>query len=328
MPAFQIEFANQTVVLRAEDAALLAHYEEYFRYYESGGEAESHPASPPPLNLDWQLAISPIHPPATAERIAQTGIVSLWRGDATWWLCAGTTTFEIEPAQGRATGYIGAEALAAPPLLTNTYSLLALLLLLRWRGVYHLHAAAVRSPAGRLYWLCGAQRSGKTTLATALGLAGWQPLADDSLLIFGEGEPAVWQPLRKAFHLSNEALAHWTTRLAGLAAQPRYLDRHSVAALEFFKTQSLAEQTHTQVNGWLFPKITDAPRTRLQPLAHSEALRRLAEQSTYFPLWREHTQRQFEALSRWATKAECYEVLAGQDVLREPEQLSALLKLG
>jgi hypothetical protein len=324
MPAFQIELANQTVVFRADEAALLAHYAEYFRYYQPTGGAGYYLAPSSPLTLVLQFVPSPIYPPATAEPITQTGIVSLWRQDTTWWLQAADTTFVIEPEQGCTTGFIGAEALSMPPILTNTYSLLALLLLLRWRGVYHLHAAAVRAPAGKFYWLAGAQSSGKTTLVTALGLAGWQPLADDSLLIYRQNEQAVWQPLRKAFHLSNQALTQWSARLTGLAVQPRYLDRRSIAALEFFQTQTLAEQPRTQVDGWLFPTITDAPHTRLKPLTHSEALQRLAAQCTYFPLWRAHTERQFQALTHWARHVSCYEVLAGQDVLLEPERLSAL----
>ena len=329
MPTLQFQLNRQPVTIIAPDAALLGHYAEYFRYY-AVEEARAESAAQP-LTLALRHTSVLVFPAVEQlEKLAETGIVSLWRSLVapveTLWLRAGDTTFEICPATGCATGYLDAEAVGLPPILTNTYSLFALLLLLRWRGVYHLHAAAVLTPAGQCCWLAGAQRSGKTTLVTALGLAGWQPLADDSLLLEWRDGQAVWQPLRKAFHVGLDALAHWQTRCTGLMTQPRYLERHSVAALEFFRTQTLAEQTFSTVEALLFPQVQAARLTAGAPLAPSEALRRLAEQSTFFPLWRKHTNLQFQALSHFASNAKSFNVVAGADVLDEPERVAAKLR--
>ena len=114
--------------------------------------------------------------------------------------------------------------------------------------------------------------------------------------------------------------------MTGLSAQPRYLDRCSVAALEFFHTEQLAAQTYARVDALLFPQVESAPLTRLEPLAPSEALRRLAEQSVFFPLWRNHTAAQWRALSQLAAGVRSFIVLAGADVLNEPERVAEVLR--
>ena len=327
MPAIQFHFHGSLIVIEADEAQWLTHYEDYFRAYAPTVADDKTDA----LRLELRAATLANRPAASQlERLAQTGIVSLWRSVAepeTLWLYAGATTFEIYPQSGRVIGYLDEAALAMPPILTNTYSLFALLLLLRWRGVYHLHAAAALLPDGRSCWIAGAQRSGKTTLVTALALAGWKPLADDSLFLSWQGEQVVWQPLRKAFHLGNDVLERWQARLTGLDAQPRYLDRHSVAALEFFQTQQLAAQSYSTVDLVLFPQVQPITRTRIAPLAASEALRRLAEQSTFFALWKDQTARQWRALLKATATARCFELATGEDLLTTPERVAAVFEL-
>jgi hypothetical protein len=327
MPALSFHFHGALVVIKADDPQWLTHYDEYFRAYApaAGGETTGD------LRIELRAASRAKRPAAAQlEKIAQTGIVSLWRSlteSETLWLYAGDTTFEIHPPAGRAMGYLDDAALAMPPILTNTYSLFALLLLLRWRGVYHLHAAAVQLPDGRSCWIAGAQRSGKTTLVTALGLAGWKPLADDSLFLSWQGEQVSWRPMLKAFHLGNDVLERWQARLIGLNAQPRYLDRHSVAALEFFQTTQLAAQSYATVDLVLFPRVQPITRTIIKPLPLSEALRRLAEQSTFFALWKAHSARQWRALLEATATAHCFEMMTGEDVLTTPERVAALFDL-
>ncbi len=323
MAAIQFHFHGSLIVIAADEPQWLAHYDEYFRAYAPMVSDDKTDA----LRLKLCAAHLAKRPTESQlEMLAQTGIVSLWRSvtaPETLWLYAGGTTFEIHPQAGLAIGYLDAAALAMPAILTNTYSLFALLLLLRWRGVYHLHAAAAQLPDGRLCWIAGAQRSGKTTLVTALGLAGWKPLADDSLLLTRRDEHVVWQPLRKAFHLGNDVLARWQARLNGLSAQPRYLDRHSVAALEFFQTQHLAAQSYSTVDLVLFPQVQPITGTSIALLKSSEALRRLAEQSTFFALWKAQTARQWQALLKATATARCFEMITGDDVLNAPERIAA-----
>jgi hypothetical protein len=210
--------------------------------------------------------------------------------------------------------------------LTNTYTLFPLLLGLRARGFYHLHAAAIVSPDGQLHLICGAQQSGKTTLTTALGLAGWRPLSDDSLLICAERSTAQLLALKKSFHISDDLLARWPA-LDGLRRQHHYSQRAAVAGLEFFGTAKLADTPFAQIDHIILPQITNEPSSNLQPISPSEAILRLAEQSMFFQLWRAHTERQFRLLAQLASRAACHRLLAGADLLADPNRAAEILGL-
>ena len=71
--------------------------------------------------------------------------------------------------------------LLARPLLT-----LPLVELLKWRGLYSLHAAGVAA-GGRALLLAGASGSGKSTLALALARGGLEFMSDDMVFLTADG---------------------------------------------------------------------------------------------------------------------------------------------
>jgi hypothetical protein len=199
------------------------------------------------------------------------------------------------------------------------------LLLLRPRGVYHLHAAAVLTPGSKLCVIPAAPRAGKTTLATALGLSGWQPVSDDSLLLqAGETRPNL-TPLRKEFHLDEQLLVRWPS-LPRAEVRHRYLGRACVEALEYFGTIELAERQYSQIDYVIVPQISGATYSRLEPLPPSQALLKLAEQSMFLQLWRDHTARHFAALAALMQSAQTYQLWCGTDVLDDPRAAVAALQ--
>jgi len=237
----------------------------------------------------------------------------------------GSAVFRVDPERSLLEGFIAPEAFNLPHLLVNTHTLFALLLLLRARGLYHLHAAAVVSPRNELYLICGEQRSGKTTLTTALGLAGWRPISDDSLLVRSHPPAAQIVALRKSFHISNDILARWRT-LDPAARHHCYFERTSVAGLEFFETSKLAEASFSRVDYIILPQITGRTSSSLAPVPLSEVILKLAEQSMFFQLWRTHTQQQLHALTQLARAASGYRLLAGTDLLSDPNRSAELLE--
>jgi hypothetical protein len=191
------------------------------------------------------------------------------------------------------------------------------------RGQFHLHAAAVISPRDELWLICGAQRAGKTTLTAALGLAGWRPISDDSLLVSADQAGQKLRALKKYFHLGDELLRGWRA-LDGIARHHQYLDRTCAGGLEFFGTRDLADASFQRIDHILLPRIVPAAVSRLLPLSQSEALLTLAEQSTFFQLWRAHTERQWGTLTRLAQNAICHRFLSGADLLADPLQAARL----
>ncbi|HZS04503.1 MAG TPA: hypothetical protein VFD58_06675 [Blastocatellia bacterium] len=327
------------VCITAQSPALLKVFSEYFSYYHPHLTGDNSPYSlvepdgePVTLDLQTEQALPPPEEllPPDAELLSRVGIVRLWRTPGRdhqaerFYFHTPATCFIVTSAASRAEGIITPQALQTPHLLANTWALSALLLLLRSRRIYHLHAAAAISPDGKLFLFCGEQRAGKTTLATALGIAGWNPVSDDSLLIHSAPPGARLSALRKAFHLSNEILSAWP-QLAGVERQERDPDRSTVAGLELFGTAALAESSFTAIDRIILPHVTGEAASRLEKISPGEAILRLAEQSMLFQLWTEHTKRQMSLLTRLAGGAPCYRLLAGTDILADPHRAAEAL---
>jgi hypothetical protein len=341
MPALHFAICGIPIVLHAHSPRLIRLFAGYFRYYQPKIEASAENIEsesglkPLVIELKRRRALPPrerlIPPPA--ELVSQTGVVSLWRepvedrsgAGERFYFDLGVAAFRVEPQASRATGLVSPPALDHPHILANTYTLFALLLLLRTRGLYHLHAAALVSPDDRLWLICGAPRSGKTTLTAALGIAGWRPVSDDSLLITSAAGSARLVALKKYFHLGDELLERWP-ELDGIERHHQYLDRTCAGGLEFFGSVDLADTRFGKIDAVVLPEITNEEQSRLDPIPPSAALLRLAEQSMFFQLWRDHTRNQWELIGGLTGEASCYRLLAGTDILNDPHCAARLLQ--
>jgi hypothetical protein len=332
MPAFDLTLAGIPLHVSSDASPLTELLAAYFRYYDPWATATFAPADSLSLTLnlcDTLPTRESVLP--CAELLSHTGELRLWRAEPhtaqvdSFYFDAVAAAYHLDIANSRITGYVKPVALDYPRILANTYTLFPLLLLLRAHGVYHLHAAAALSPSGKLCLFPASSRAGKTTLITALGLAGWRPLADDSVLLVVNDDGIRLTPLRKEFHLDEGLLTAWP-ELASVAVSHRYFGRACVAALEHFSTRELAEQTFTRVDAFVLPQITATEPSRLEPLTPSKVLLKLAEQSMFLQLWRTHTERQFGALSRLVQQAACYQFHSGPDLLRDPQMAAAALR--
>jgi hypothetical protein len=332
MPTLELTLAAVPIRLTSNSSELTDLLAAYFRYYHPRLADEARLAqqtnNPLSLTLDFCAA-----PPArqtlltsNATLFSQTGVIQLWRDGEAFFFEMDAAAFLVEPAVSRATGYVTPAALPYPRIVANTYTSLALMLLLRARSVYHLHAAAVLTPQGKLCVIPAAPRAGKTTLTTALGLAGWQPVSDDSLLLEAGQAQLSLTPLRKEFHLDEQLLVRWPD-LARAAVRHRYLGRACVEALEYFGTVELAERQYQRIDYVIVPQISGETHSRLEPLPPSEALLKLAEQSMFLQLWREHTARHFAALAALVQSAQAYQLWCGANVLENPSTAAVLLNL-
>lgn len=361
MPALKLAICGCPVIISSRSPRLNRLFADYFRYYnpqtfhvpeQSVSAAEKVPAFKIELRMRKQLPPRETLIPDGAQLFSQTGVVSLWKGwkaeeqgaqlipkqePATrnlqsampergdrFYFHLEVAAFRVDIDSGEAIGLITPEAMEYPHILANTYTLFALLLMLRSRRLYHLHAAAIVSPKDELWLICGAQRAGKTTLTTALGLAGWRPVSDDSLIV-GSDEKSAWlTPLKKYFHISDELLSRWPS-LAEITRHHQYLDRTCVGGLEFFKTLDLAETKFRKIDHIVLPQIIDEQTSRIEPIAPSQALLRLAEQSMFFQLWRDHTASQWQWLNELAANARCHRLLSAADLMDDPQTSARVL---
>lgn len=343
MPTISLVLAGVPLEIETPSERLTDLFLDYYSYYRpvltrgrdalDGCGSVSSAAIRLELDCTSELPERERVPPPGATLISQTGVLGFWEhqqaGETDYYFRTTGAIFHLTPQRGLIRGLVSSSVFEYPHILANTYAMFPLLLMLRRFGIYHLHAAAVISPRGRVWLISGSQRSGKTTLATALGLAGWRPISDDSLLVSADrtsegGEPMGITALRKYFHLGNELLGRWP-QLAGMERRHTYLDRTCVAALEFFGSSLAAEPVMRQVDYLLMPQITGGERSRLAPAPVSEGLLRLGEQSVFLQLWREQTVRQWQCLETIARGANCFRLDAGNDFLEDPLRAADML---
>ncbi|MFN7949606.1 MAG: hypothetical protein U0Z53_29885 [Blastocatellia bacterium] len=326
MPVISLELCGVPAFITATSAQVIEVIADYFRYYRPH-ISDSLPASSSALTIGLEGCKS--LPDATAltrsgaEMLAQWEVMQLWRtpqSPESFILLTPDALISIEPQAARATGQLTPQATE----VAHTLVYVTLLLLLRTRGIYHLHAAAVLSPENELFVICGEPKAGKTTLATALGLAGWKPLADDALLIYqGESGPQL-QAFRRSFHLSNDILEQWP-ELNGIAKHQRTPLRTWTSGLEFFDAVRLAESDFNRIDYILLPQISPDERTHVEPVSRSAAVFRLAQQSMFFQFWPEHTRRQMKLLGALAGRASCLSFQSGRDLLADPQRAAQVL---
>lgn len=266
--------------------------------------------------------------PGGSRQIAQAGILSLWQGVSTatgqWVFLSEGAAFRVDGAAGRMTGWIAPAALALPQILANTLTVLPLLLLWRLKGRYHLHAAAVLSPRGERWLICGPPRAGKSTLTTALGLSGWRPVADDGVFLSGGPGELHLAPFRKSFHLDQRLWACWPL-LAGVRQGPASLERILVDGISHFGTAELARSGWSGIDAILLPRISGERESQVAPIEPSRVLLTLAQESVFFPLCPPHPERQWSLLTGLVRQARGYTLSAGQDLLDDPLRIAQLL---
>ena len=339
MPAISLSIGGKPILISSDRPEITDLFTDYFRYYnpeivsESEGEAgRDEVVIRLDLRLEERFSSKDEFIPAEARLFSKTGVIELWaesdQPGGRYYFDMEVARFMADPARSRIQGLITHQALDYPHILANTYALFPLLLLLRSRAVYHLHAAGVVSPDGKLWLICGAQRAGKTTLTTALSLSGWRPISDDSLLIgfndeAGKG-PALFA-LKKDFHLSDELFERWHG-LNNINRGHHYLGRTCVPGLEFFGSQQLAGNIFRKADYIVLPRITGEAESYLEGIPRGEAMLKLAEQSMFFQLWREHVERHWRLLSELGKGASCLRFNSGRDLLDDPHRAAEILQ--
>jgi hypothetical protein len=216
----------------------------------------------------------------------------------------------LDPAVARDDAY----AFAQVPLLA------ALLAALRPRGLYHLHAAALVAPGGRSLLVAGAAGSGKSTLGAALVLAGCDYLGDDIVLV-RDGPELVSFP--REFHLAARS-ADAIPGAARALEDGRFTlsGKHRVDPRALFPGRE--RDRAAAPAALLFPTVTRASTTALEPVAPAHALGLLLESSAMLtapalPGGRAH----LAALAAIADGATAFAVALGADLLADARGTAA-----
>lgn len=243
------------------------------------------------------------------------------------WLTYGTpdgSFVRADVVRGRAWGRLSDEAVGAQPYVFVDLLLAPLMEMLKQRGLYGLHAAAVVKD-GLAYLFPGNSGSGKTTLALGLVRAGFGYLADDKLLLRQDGSEVVALAFTRRFSIDPDISGRYPElgALRGLAPLPfttkRPLDISRVYGNSFMSTCVPRVIVH------LRPTFGDPGHIR--QFSPTESFARLIHQ-TVLAADRDTAARQLRVLAALAHGTRHYLLSNGSDLYANPARLLDLLPTG
>jgi len=166
--------------------------------------------------------------------------------------------------------------------------------------LFHLHAAALRSPASSAaVVVAGVSGSGKTTLTLGLMTRGFLPYSDDVTLI--DPEACAPTAFRRAFHIDDGT----RSLLAGLRVPPAW-DFDNVPA-GYFRPPHWAEEAGP-IRVVLFPTLAPGAAPALTPLTMVDAAARLLPFSATLT---QATSLALRTAARIVAGARCYDLVTG-----------------
>ncbi len=235
----------------------------------------------------------------------------------------GVGVLVINGKQGQAQGYlINPEQL--PTTLIEYVFHLALIELLRRRGLYTIHATALEYH-GSAVLIPGNSGRGKTTSFISLLRSGYRYLSDDHPLLHDSGAHIEVLPFPIKINVTD-ATVQFFPELREASEQvlhPGFPKRYFYAD----DLYPMAVGQRSQPGIVLFPHVVDAPRSRLELLPKSRALEAMLPQALLV-YDQEVARREFQVLAKLVQQVDCYRLHFGRDILDLPKLITPLLEKG
>ncbi len=281
-----------------------------------------------PICIDFRcLGTIPPPPPDVAPIYAAPDL-TVWKCAAGFLLRCGESWLRLDLARNYAEGVLTAGFWATRPQDQRDFFLLTLLMFGHRHGYYGLHANGLHD-GRRSYLLVGPSGSGKSTLAVRLMEQGWAHAGDDVVLLHADEHKADGVKvfaLRRDFALSAKTVAHCAALAAStkaVAAATAQGEKAIFAAAHFGPSPYCLQLAPDRL---LFATIVDQAASRLAPLAQTQALVHLAQQSAGLLSDRTVAPAQMQLLAKLCGQAQAYQLWLGRDVLTAPAQVAALLQ--
>jgi len=229
----------------------------------------------------------------------------------------------IDGAQSRADGYlINPDRL--PSNIIEYLFHLALIELLRRRGLYTIHATALEHN-GRAILIPGNSGRGKTTSFISLLRSGYRYLSDDHPLLQDSGTQVEVLPFPIKINVTDATVQFFPELRA---ASEQVL--HPGVPKRFFYAEDLyptAVGERCQPALVLFPHVVDSPQSHLELLPKSRALEALLPQALLV-YDQEVARQEFKVLAKLVQQVDCYRLHFGRDILDLPKLITPLLEKG
>jgi len=238
--------------------------------------------------------------------------------DAELVLWDGASTLRISSDGRRIDAAVHASSLERVFHFSSVTVMMALLLALRHRGLFHLHAAAAQWPDGETWVIPGESNSGKSTLALAAFSAGARWLSDDALLLRAvdrDVEIVGWARMIRMTAVTADAFPALRPLLT--ACPPGSARDFEVDPRAAFAGRG--QQCVRPPVTLLYPSIASLEHSHVTPLDDAEAFGRTLHACAWVAS--EHLprrQEQLDLLARLIDRARAFELHVGTRLLQDP----------
>ena len=197
---------------------------------------------------------------------------------------------------------------------------------LRRAGAFELHCAAVIEPETKTTVLIvGPSGSGKSTLALHLAACGWSFSTDDVVLLTAANESVAAHGLREFFAITTDTILH-----SGLSELGPLMDGQATdSALkirlhpqDIFSSKMIDKCVPDLL---VFLSRPANPAVGVQPLKQSDVMKRLLRMCPGAAVDRPVAAQFLRVLELLTRQCKAFDLLAGTDLLGDPEYTSAFL---
>jgi hypothetical protein len=225
---------------------------------------------------------------------------------------------------GRIWGAVSEEAVSRRGVFTDLL-LAPLMEMLKHRGLYGLHAAALTEDGSRCYLFPGDAGSGKTTTALGLLKRGFRYLADDKVLLREEDRRISALAFTRRFHIDPGIGRQYPELgfLEGLEPLPASTKRPCDVS-QVYPNVFVASCTPGSI---VHLELTSDTTSRIVPVSRRESFTRLIHQSI-FSFERDIARKQVGLLGRLVRRTESHVLYRGKDVYEVPERVAEFLPGG
>lgn len=268
------------------------------------------------------VAATPVGPPAFEIANGRC-----YMSGETSYLHVDDSAVVIHPRSSKAVEiWIGDTPHARHPSAINNVLSYGFQALLRRCGLFEIHAAgAVEPEQGRGALFVGNSGSGKSTLILRLAASGWDYLSDDVLALKEEAGRVEALALRRSFAITDS-----TARACDVQPPDRAFDaqrkigpaKHRLQPHLLFP-DSFSLKSVPRV--LFFTAITREAESKVVPLSQSDAMTRLVGLTLWTPYDSSMARAHFTLLGQLVKQTHAFDLIAGRDVLEDPQRTSELL---
>ena len=242
-----------------------------------------------------------------------------WRGMI--YLVYGDSVLQLDLQTGTAIGYFDEAIFKKPRPVCYSFLDSSIRILLHSQGLFYLHAAALeRQNIGYLF--VAESGAGKTTNALHLVEKGWNYLSDDSVFLQGNGnKKIILHSIPSEFRLNGINENSRKHLLKHSFTVPNN-DKHFIRMEKAYPAQY---RKHCAPHIIIFPKIVNDGVSRFVPVGKIKALGLLMNESPLIFAKYHQNNNHLEVLKNLINQCVTYRLLAGRDLLHNPDKLFDLI---